>query len=617
MWRVLSVFTLAVALTLGITGKSSAASSQFDGLWEGEARLNCGAGGDFEIRIENGELSGKARMKGMTRGTYRISGRVEGTNLRKGRMIGPIVFGLKGGFNGDKARGEIEFDNCEGSWEATLVEPAAPVAAAPEPAPVEPAIVHESPTVEVAKAEPAAPVVSTAPETIATPAKKPVREEPVAAPERAARDDTPPTIAVPRAVAADGETVALAGIVRDDSAILDLRVDGRPVELDGNGRFQIEQVVPVGTSTLTIAALDEWGNETQRIVEVTRARPVAPEPAPVERVVRTSEGGDTEPPVIATPATLKTDEATVALVGRVDDASTVVQFMINDRPAPLTADGRFEVQRAVPLGESAFRVSAIDEWGNQTEIRVNVIRDEVVVETGRYFALVIGNNDYDAMPALRTAVADAEAISGVLTQRYGFAVTQLHNATRYDVLKALSNFRKELRYEDNLLIYYAGHGVVDPVTERGYWLPVDAEESLQANWISNADITDSLKAIAARHVLVIADSCYSGILTRDVPIQLETFEDRRAWIERVVEKRSRTAFSSGGLEPVADGGGGQHSIFAKSLLDVLRNNTRLIDAATLFLPVRKQVVLNANQTPQYADIRLAGHEGGDFVFAPR
>jgi len=28
-------------------------------------------------------------------------------------------------------------------------------------------------------------------------------------------------------------------------------------------------------------------------------------------------------------------------------------------------------------------------------------------------------------------------------------------------------------------------------------------------------------------------------------------------------------------------------------------------------------VLNADQTPEYSDVRLAGHECGDFVFVPR
>ena len=181
----------------------------------------------------------------------------------------------------------------------------------------------------------------------------------------------------------------------------------------------------------------------------------------------------------------------------------------------------------------------------------------------------------------------------------------------------MSDLRATLAYDTNLLIYYAGHGVVDPVTERGYWLPVEAEQSNPANWVSNDDITDMLKAIPARHILVIADSCYSGTLVRAAPIDLETWEDRRDWLKRIVEKRSRTALASGGLEPVADAGSGGHSVFAAALLDALQENSEVIEAHELFAPVRKSVVLNANQTPIYSDIRLAGHDGGDFIFAPK
>ncbi len=44
-----------------------------------------------------------------------------------------------------------------------------------------------------------------------------------------------------------------------------------------------------------------------------------------------------------------------------------------------------------------------------------------------------------------------------------------------------------------------GHGVIDNVTERGYWLPVDAKEAVPTNWVSNDDITAMLKAIRAMH----------------------------------------------------------------------------------------------------------------------
>ena len=38
---------------------------------------------------------------------------------------------------------------------------------------------------------------------------------------------------------------------------------------------------------------------------------------------------------------------------------------------------------------------------------------------------------------------------------------------------------------------------------------------------------------------------------------------------------------------------------------------------TLFGALRRQVLLNAQQTPQYSDVRQAGHDGGDFVFVRR
>ena len=55
-------------------------------------------------------------------------------------------------------------------------------------------------------------------------------------------------------------------------------------------------------------------------------------------------------------------------------------------------------------------------------------------------------------------------------------------------------------------MFYAGHGELDNANLRGHWLPVDAEPENTANWISNVAITDVLNAMAAKHVLVIADS---------------------------------------------------------------------------------------------------------------
>jgi uncharacterized caspase-like protein len=173
--------------------------------------------------------------------------------------------------------------------------------------------------------------------------------------------------------------------------------------------------------------------------------------------------------------------------------------------------------------------------------------------------------------------------------------------------------REILEESNNLLIYYAGHGWLDQQSRRGYWLPVDAKVDRRSRWLSNSDLTDALQAILAKHVMVVADSCFSGTLTRSIKVPGRNPN----FIKRMAEKRARVVLSSGGLEPVSDSGGGDHSIFAAQFLYALNENSAIMDGTQLFETVRHKVVLNAQQTPEYSDIRLSGHEGGDFLFVRR
>ena len=232
------------------------------------------------------------------------------------------------------------------------------------------------------------------------------------------------------------------------------------------------------------------------------------------------------------------------------------------------------------------------------------------LDYGHYYAVVIGNNNYKKLPKLNTAVDDAKAVAATLEQEYGFTVSLLTDASEEQVVGALDELRRKLTPQDNLLIYYAGHGWYDDGAERGYWLPVDAVADNQSHWISNADITDSLKAMQARHVLVVADSCYSGSLTRGLAIGSRS----SSYFEDIVKRRARTVLTSGGLEPVLDAGGGGHSVFAKAFLDALQANNGVIDGEAIYHQVYDQVRLNAEQEPGYGNIRLAGHDGGDFLF---
>ena len=191
-------------------------------------------------------------------------------------------------------------------------------------------------------------------------------------------------------------------------------------------------------------------------------------------------------------------------------------------------------------------------------------------------------------------------------------MTLLIDPNRRDIIDAFDEYQEKLGPEDNLLIYYAGHGWLNEEVDRGYWLPVDAKPKRRSGWVSNATITDTLKGLNAKHVMLVADSCYSGTLVRSADVS--TRKRGGDYWKNMAAKWARVAITSGGLEPVADAGGGGHSPFAKAFIDALGDNASVMDGTQLFSKMRRPVMVAAQQTPQYADVRQAGHDGGDFLF---
>jgi len=242
---------------------------------------------------------------------------------------------------------------------------------------------------------------------------------------------------------------------------------------------------------------------------------------------------------------------------------------------------------------------------------------------GNYYAVVIGNNNYDYYDNLKTAIIDAEETARVLEEQYGYKTLVLKNATRYNILSTLNKVRQELTSNDNLLIYYAGHGEIDKKDNSGYWIPVDAKPEGTKNWISNNAISDVLGTIKAKHVMVIADSCYSGTLSSAsiARSSTEAFspEIHKEWVEIMASTPARMALTSGGVQPVIDNGGGKHSVFAKAFLDVLTENQGLLEGYSLYTHILSKMKANTNklnvdQVSDYAPIKHAGHEAGEFFF---
>ena len=65
---------------------------------------------------------------------------------------------------------------------------------------------------------------------------------------------------------------------------------------------------------------------------------------------------------------------------------------------------------------------------------------------------------------------------------------------------------------------------------------------------------------------------------------------------------------------IDSGGKENHSVFASAFIEALKENSDIMDCTQLFSKIRRPVMLNSDQTPEYSDIRKAGHDGGDFIF---
>lgn len=244
----------------------------------------------------------------------------------------------------------------------------------------------------------------------------------------------------------------------------------------------------------------------------------------------------------------------------------------------------------------------------------------VAKATGHYYALVIGIDDYPpGLKKLKTAVHDAEEVAQVLQERYGFTVKLLRNeqATRLAILQAMIDYQALADENDSVLIYYAGHGFSDESANKSYWLPVDANSSLSPNRIIADDLTQDIRAMRAKHVLVISDSCYSGGLSRGVDTPVLPSKDL-GFLRKMMGQQSRHLMASGGEEPVADSGPGGHSVFAAALLKSLNEaDGPMFSASSIFYDsVMPLVAVSAAQIPQYAPIRNSSSrmELGDFIF---
>ncbi|HKT71410.1 MAG TPA: C13 family peptidase [Steroidobacteraceae bacterium] len=247
------------------------------------------------------------------------------------------------------------------------------------------------------------------------------------------------------------------------------------------------------------------------------------------------------------------------------------------------------------------------------------------------YALVIANAHYQQdrqYPSLTSVEKDGQDVTAAL-ERYGFKghTTVLADPTGKEMMNAVAQFLSQTGPNDSVLIYYAGHGALMDATS--YWLPKDADPINRATWVSTGWVTEMIHQAKARHVLLVVDSCYAGVMVRSTNLKIVTATpaaepDRVKLLARLP---SRTVLTSGGNEPVVSGGPAGNSVFAGQFIRVLEDNRGVLDGSALYealadgmdrtlAAVSSLGIANASQHPRYAVLANAGHLNGDFLFVP-
>jgi len=241
-----------------------------------------------------------------------------------------------------------------------------------------------------------------------------------------------------------------------------------------------------------------------------------------------------------------------------------------------------------------------------------------MLREGRDLALFIAIDDYDSWEDLRNPIRDVEEIASELSENFGFDTLILRNPTERKIYEKLNEYvRSDYRPEDQLLIFFSGHGHLIRSSREGFIIPREAmsitDDPFGSSFISHDRLRNMVASIPCRHVLLILDSCFSGTFDeRIVRGAVDSTGIRGVKRLNPEDFENRTLFylTAGGDEYVDDGT--DHSPFARAFLLALRNfgdinNDGVISFLELSAYIQSSV---KGQKPTAGDFKE--HEGGDF-----
>lgn len=316
--------------------------------------------------------------------------------------------------------------------------------------------------------------------------------------------------------------------------------------------------------------------------------------------------------------------STYEMYGQAFDSSGVASLMINKTPVKVEDDGLFVFKLDLQPGKNEVEITVTDKYDNTTTntfLINNVSATEAVPDdlnsiaeltsVATYHAVLIAGNDYQdpAFNDLEHPAAQVKELRDILVKYYEFRDTNVMvviNGTKSDIIDSLEKKIGTLKENDNLLIYYAGHGKIRRIgsnIEGGYLIPADGKKDKWLSYLSSYDLKSTLKEADARHILFVVDACFAGAL-----LSRATLDGAPPGIRKSYEYPSRKMLTSGNLEEVPDNGKFFQN-FRNFLLQNQQKYTTAQDLATFVMSNKE------TSNPQYERIPdMPRESGGQFVF---
>lgn len=442
---------------------------------------------------------------------------------------------------------------------------------------------------------------------------------------RASSDNIPPVISLQSPVLlndsvckSNTKSLVVRGKVTDAGGIFEIYVNDVEAKVSSDGTFLAEIPQAIGRNEVKVRATDISLNNTYlKFISVREGSQIVDQPAVIVPVKPMNTYSITVTSPSADGYTTATDKFT--LQACVKGTGTIKKIMISRNgsfvngflPASIIAKGDCSFQVEEPLSlklginELKIEVFAVDDTLSK------VVTVDYSLYAARNFALLIGNERYDdpEINNLEEPVKDVTELYNVLTTEYNYDpanIILLKNETKEKIIGTLHELRSKIAPNDNLLIFYAGHGYWDEGMQVGYWLPKNAVKSNPVNWIPNTDLTNYLGAIKTKHTLLIADACFSGGIFKTRAAFSATYA-----VEMLYQLNSRKAITSGNFNnEVPD-----KSVFFQYLIKNLKENANdYLSAEELFSKMRMAVMNNSETVPQFGTIQNVGDEGGDYIF---